>query len=169
MTKPRKIPDAGDFFIRAVTAVLPALGLFTDFHQAFKIGALISSAAFFTALFFKITATAFPEKLKTPALLLTLFTAAQSAWYLAGLPPFWILSVWLILPQSEETGQKVSAVFASALSFWIILSFLGMARSLGHHFNISFLLQPSGSFLTLTLFLLVWLLQPGRIKQEAAA
>lgn len=142
--------DKGKIFL----AVLPLLSFVLGFRQAFWLGFLTALHVWFAALFFKITAPLYPERLKKWALLLWIGAAAQIGFYLWNLPPLWAASLYLLFPQEvfqrcpeKELHKKI---FWLGAGFWMVVLCLGIrGEILERKLSMSFFEHPAGLLMAL--------------------
>ncbi|HNX69197.1 MAG TPA: hypothetical protein PLL75_02370 [Candidatus Omnitrophota bacterium] len=169
-----KLPES--YFSRILLAYLPFMVCPFDLTRMAAEAAWAVLFLWITVFFFWFTRRLFPERLLRPAFFLWLLAWAQAAWTLAKLPPFWIVSVFFLMPVSFLEAQNKAArvrVFSRLVPryFWDrFLSGAGflcfvLAMDLGRVFfcgalGAAVFAQPAGIFLLLTIAAVAWKNQP---------
>jgi len=169
-----KLPES--LFARILLAYLPFMAYPFDFLRTTVAALWVVSFFWGTVFFFWFTRRFFPERFLKTAFFLWIIVWAQAAWFLTKLQPFWVLSVFLLMPVSFlEPGNRASRikVFSRVISryFWERFltgaGFLGLVLILvitrdfmGHRLQIEIFQQPAGTFLVLAAIAAVWKCQP---------
>ena len=178
-----KMPES--FFSRAVLAYLPFMAYSLDPERAWWAAALIVGIYWLTLTVFWFTRRLFPEGVVKAVFFLWLGLWGQTAWMLFGLLPFWIVSVFLLVPVgfldesktasrlpvfSREVSKYLAERFFSGLGFFAfvgIFEFVG--EFLGHFGRFATLRGPAGIFLLIFLVSLLWKNQPAAKGSLSAA
>ena len=169
-----KMPES--FFPRAVLAYMPFMAYSFSPESAWQAAALITAVYWLTLIVFWFTRRLFPEGTVKAVFFLWLGFWAQSGWWIFGLPPLWILSVFLLVPVGfldEEKTAGRQPVFSGALlkyfperilsglGFFAFAGILGLCGEfLGSFGHSAALRGPAGVFFLCFLVALLWKNQP---------
>ncbi len=162
-----------DPFVKIVLAALPVLGGLSDSANALAAGCSVLAGFWGTCLFFRSFAGWFPKRLRAPALGLWVLTLVHAAWCLIGLPPYWGISLFLLLPESLlESGRKktgLGEIFWLGAGFFVLAAVTGMGQEvLGKRFLMRIFQTPAGTLLLLSFAAFFWQNQPSRERHGHA-
>ncbi len=171
-----KIPEK--LFSRTILASLPFLIYTFWLYEAVGVALLTVLVFWGTVFFFWYTRRFFPGRFLKAAFLLWLLAWAQALWTLAHLSPFWILSVFLLVPGSFlEQNTKISRVpvFSTAvkkyflertingIGFLILTTLVALLHGfLGHQLQIRIFQTPVGALFLLFAISWAWKNQPAK-------
>lgn len=171
-----KLPE--NIFSRILLAYLPFIIYPFDLFRGTIAALWIVLFFWVTIFFFWFARHFFPERLLKEAFFLWLLAWAQASWLLTKLQPFWILSVFLLMPVSfleERNKASKMRIFSqdvprylgerclSGLGFLGLVLLVGFSRDfLTHYFQMAVFQQPAGVFLLLGAAAFLWKNQPHR-------
>jgi hypothetical protein len=174
-----KLPES--LFSRLLLAYLPFMLYPLDLFRSGVAALGVVLFLWITATFFWFTHRFFPERSMKPAFFLWLIIWAQAVWTVTKLPPFWILSVFFLMPVSflEGTGKAGRVcVFSkevprylfervlAGVSFIAFVAILTLFReTCENRLGMSLADQPAVLLLALAAIAFLWKSQPFRGDQ----
>ena len=178
-----KMPE--NFFSKAVLAYMPFTAYSFNPEKAWQAAALIVVTYWLTLTVFWFTRRLFPDGTAKPVFFLWLGFWGQAAWTLAGLPPLWIASVFLLIPsgflnentpagRSKNLSGNPRGYLADRLldgsGFFVFAGGFELAGEFLGNFGRSAALRgPAGIFFLIFLAALLWKNQPAHAKNAPDA
>lgn len=165
-----KLPE--NLFSRTLLAALPFMISPFDWIRTGVAAVWVVLFFWGTVFFFWFARRFFPERFLKQVFFFWLLIGAQGAWTMAGLQPFWILSVFLLMPVSfleekskagrikvfsEVVPQYFWQRFLSGAGFLGFVLLLGFAQDfLSRVLEMRLFQQPAGVFLLLAMASFLW-------------
>ena len=174
-----KLPES--LLSRLLLAYLPFMIYPLDLFRSGIAALWVVVFLWITTAFFWFTHRFFPERSLKPAFFLWLIVWAQAVWAVTKLPPFWILSVFFLMPVSflEGTGKSSRVrVFSrevprylfervlSGMSFVVFVMLLTLFReTIESSLRMHLVDQPAVLLFALAAIAFLWKSQPFRGDQ----
>ncbi len=120
-----KIPE--NVFSRTLLGYLPVMAMNYDFFHSIVAAGWIVFFLWITVFFFGFFRFCFPPKTLKISFFIWLFVWAQAAWTITKLSPVWIISVFLVVPESfwlEKIKTEKQTVFSKKIPGFILERFV---------------------------------------------
>jgi len=158
-------------FLRIVLAVLPAWIGTVNMREALLLGGLVTVFLWTSAGLFYLTRDLFPSRWIKTAFILWVATLAQIEFLLRGMPPYWALSVILLMPEEMWRGALPrdwsKRVFLHGTVFWLLVAYLGVSQEFFGEWLLVYSFQsPVGLLVLLGVAALAWQKRTDRQEEK---
>lgn len=148
-------------FEKIALALVPAALTAPGFQPALFQSTCAVAGYWLTACFFKWSRLLFPGRFLEAALILWLAAWMQLTHALWNIPPFWVLSVFLFLPNRAVTNTGwisfLRKLVFQGVTFWAAALGIGAVRDVFSRVSHEALFQsPAGFFLLLFIPIFLW-------------